>query len=80
MRRLGALALGLALAAELACGKYGPPVRPKATPAHGAQQTPAPNAPGTEPAQPPADGAAGPTTSDTEQCNDPNDASAGAKP
>jgi len=78
-------ALALALVALCACGKYGPPVRPKPTPAHGAQSTPAPAAPEdlTPPEDlgpPPDSSTAAPATSDAEQCDDPNAAPVGARP
>jgi hypothetical protein len=75
--RAALAALALALFALPACGKYGPPVRPKPTPAHGPQATPVP---ATTPSPAPSAPNAAPGTSDTEQCPDPNAVSAGAKP
>ncbi|HXX48308.1 MAG TPA: hypothetical protein VEN47_08775 [Myxococcota bacterium] len=91
MTRVAALALAAALAALCACGKYGPPVRPRPTPAHGSQNAPVPPAPvpdepDTLPApepqapDPQAPQATQPQSSNTEQCDDPNAAPVGAKP
>jgi len=92
--RVTAAVLAAALAVLCACGKYGPPIRPKPTPAHGAQNPaatpppPLPEGPDSLPApepretdpQVPDPQAVQPQSSNTEQCDDPNAASAGSRP
>jgi hypothetical protein len=65
--RLRACAFAAALALA-ACGKYGPPVRE----APGAKPPGAPNAPPAAAAPNGAPVSAAPTTSDPQQCSDPN--------